>query len=101
MTTVASGASRPLCHHPEPHCGEVMVESIGDPDARALHDGKAGRIDSRQLMQVGTLKVVPGLLQVAELAREYPHCARLIDRMPPRQCHVAVGIPIEEREGLD
>ena len=64
-----------LAHQPEPHRGEMVVERIGDSDARPLHDGEARRIDGRQLVQVGTSKVVPGLLQIAEdgaLTRRVP-----------------------------
>jgi hypothetical protein len=42
----------------------MVIEGIGDADAGALHNGEAGRINSRQLMQIGTSKVFPGLLQV-------------------------------------
>jgi hypothetical protein len=40
------------------HC-EVVVKSKDDPNARTLHDGKAGGIDSRELMQVRTPEVLP------------------------------------------
>jgi hypothetical protein len=53
-----------LCHQPESDCSKVMIERVGHPNARSLHDRKARRIHGRQLMQVGASKVVPGLRQV-------------------------------------
>ncbi len=58
-------------HESEADNGEVAVKSKGDPDARTLHDGKAGGIHGRELVQVRAPEVLPRLFQIAQLARKY------------------------------
>lgn len=54
-----------LAHHPKSDDGIMMIERVGQPYSRPLHDREAGRIDGGQLVQVGAPEVVPRLLQIA------------------------------------
>src|SRR6266849_6884515 len=90
-----------LRHQPEPDHGKVMIERVCKTNSRALHDRKTGGIDGRQLMQVRTSKVLPRLLQIAQLAGKDFRGAGLIDGFFPRQRHVPVGVAIEKCERLD
>jgi hypothetical protein len=58
---VVPGAS-PSCHQPESDDGKVMIEGVRKPDARALHDRKARRVDGRELVQIRAPEIFPGLL---------------------------------------
>ena len=78
-----------------------MIEREGEANARALHDGKARRIDRRKLVQVGAPEIRPRQLQIAQLAGKNPDRAGFIDRLFPCQRHVPVGVAFEESEGLD
>jgi hypothetical protein len=95
------GAKFPLCHQPEPDNRKVMIERVGKPNSRALHDRKAGGIDGGQLVQVRASKIFPRLLQIAQLAGKDFYGAGLTDGFFPRQRHVPVGVAIEECECLD
>lgn len=64
---------------------EVMIERERKPNARALHDDKAGRIHCRQLVQVGASEIFPGLLQIAQLAGKDIDGSGRRDRALPRQ----------------
>ena len=62
----------PLCDQPETGNREVVIERERNPDARALHDGEAGRVHGRQLVQVRAPKIFPSPrpLQIAQLAQK-------------------------------
>ena len=79
----------------------MVIEREGDRDTGALHDGKAGGIDGRQLVHIRAPEVSPGLLQVAQLAAKDLDRAGFIDRFLPRQCYVPIGVALEEGERLD
>ena len=78
-----------LPDQPKAGHGEVAIEGVGQSDSRALHDREAGRIDCRELVQVGAAKVVPCLLQIAQFARKDLHGAGIEDGVFPRQGCVA------------
>jgi hypothetical protein len=77
---------------------KVVIERVRKPNPHSLHYCKAGRIDGRELVQVGAPKVGPRLFQVAQLAGKNSYCSVLIYSLSPRQRHVAVGVAIEECE---
>ncbi len=58
------GASASLPDEPEPGHDEVMIECVGEPDRRSLHDREARRIDRGELMQVRAPKVGPRLFEI-------------------------------------
>ena len=78
-----------------------MIERVCKPDSRALHDGKAGGIDGRQLVQIRASKVLPRLLQVAQLARKNPYHAGFVDSFLLCQRDIPIGVTIEKCECLD
>lgn len=90
-----------LRRHSESGHSKVVVEREGESDASALHDGKAGCIDGRELVQVRAAKEFPRLFQIAQLAGENLDGAGLVDRTLPRQGDVAVGVALEESKRLD
>src|SRR5262249_34652063 len=94
-------AIRRSSDHAKSDCGEVMIERIGEPDARPFHDHEAGRVDGRELVQVGAPEVVPGLLEIAQLAGKHLDGSGLIERLLPCERNVAAGIAIEKCECLD
>ena len=77
--------SQLLCHQPEPDDGKVMIERICEPNSRALHDRKAGGVDGGQLVQIRASKIVPRLLQIAQLAWKNPYRAGLVGGFLPCQ----------------
>src|SRR6266481_5578850 len=78
-----------------------MIERERKANARALHDGKTRRVDGRELVQVRAPEVFQRLVEIAQLAGKDPHRAGSVDRLPPRQRHVAVGIALQEGERFD
>lgn len=96
-----STSGRKLTGDPEPCHGEMMVERERKPDARAFHNDETGSVDGRELVQVRSPEVRPGLFQVIPLTHDNLDGARLVDRVFPRQRRVAVGIPVEEGKRLD
>ena len=90
-----------LCDQPETGNREVVIERERKPDAHALHDGEAGRVHGRQLVQVRAPKILPRLLQIAQLAGKDPDGSRFVDRTLPRQGHVPVGIALKKGECLN
>src|SRR4051812_49531252 len=77
-----------LRHEPETNHGKVMIEGVCKADSRTLHDRKAGRIDGGELVQFGMSKVLPGLLQIVQLAGEDTYEAGRVDGFLPGQRHV-------------
>ena len=93
--------SQLLCHQPEPDDGKVMIERICEPNSRALHDHKASGVDGGKLVQICAPKIFPGLLQVAQLARQNPYCAGFVDSFLPCQRDMSIGVTIKKCECLD
>jgi hypothetical protein len=42
---VESRSAGKSCHQPEADGGEMMIERVGEPNSRPLHDHEAGGID--------------------------------------------------------
>ena len=79
----------------------MVIECVGKPDPRALHNGETSGVDGRQFVQLGAAKVLPRLFQIAQFASENVHSRALLNRFLPRKCHLPVGVPVQKREGLD
>src|SRR5262249_13302729 len=93
--------SKLLCHQPKPNDGKVMIERVCEPNSRAPHDRKAGGVDGGQLVQIRASKIVPRLLQIAQLAWKNPYRAGLVDGFLPCQRDIPIGVTIEKCECLD
>ena len=50
-------------HHPKSDDRKVMIERVGKPYSRTLHDREAGGIDGGQFVEVGTPEIFPRSLQ--------------------------------------
>lgn len=101
INTGSCAMPMPLCDQPETGNREVVIERERKPNARAFHDGEAGRVHGRQLVQVRAPKIFPRLLQIAQLAGKDLDGSRLVDRTLLRQGHVPVGIALKKGECLN
>ncbi len=78
-----------------------MIKRTCNANARAFHDGKAGGIDGRKLVEVPVAKVYPRLLQIAQLAGKDFYDAKIIKGLFPREGDIPVGVAIKKCERLD
>jgi hypothetical protein len=76
-----------------------MIERVGKPYSRPLHDREAGGIDGGQFVQVSAPEIFQRSLQIAEVAGKDVESARPGYRILPRQRHIFVGVAIEKPVG--
>ncbi len=88
-------------HHPKSDDRKVMIERVGKPYSRTLHDREAGGIDGGQFVQVGTPEIFPRSLQITQVAGKDVESARPGHRVFPRQRHIPVGVAIEKGKCLN
>jgi hypothetical protein len=75
-------------HHPKSDDRKVMIERVGKPYSRPLHDREAGGIDGGQFVQVSAPEIFPRSLQIAKVAGKDVESARPGYRILPRQRHI-------------
>ncbi|HEX9277003.1 MAG TPA: hypothetical protein VGA51_11490 [Casimicrobiaceae bacterium] len=88
-------------NQPESGHRKVVIEGEGDANARSFHDRKARCIDGREPVEIVAPEIFPRNFEIAQLAGKDLHRSGLIDRLFPRQRHIAVGVAIEKSERLD
>jgi len=88
-------------YQPKSDDRKVMIERVGEPYSRTLHDREAGGIDGGQFVQVGTSEIFPRSLQIAQVAGKDVESARPGYRVFPRQRRIPVGVAIEKGECLN
>jgi hypothetical protein len=92
---------RILADHSEPDSGEMMIESEGEVDSCSLHHDETRGIDRGKPVKLFTLKVLPGLGEIAQLAWEDSNDARLMNGVLPGQADVPAGVAFQKSEGFD
>ena len=88
-------------HHPKSDDRKVMIERVGEPYPRTLHDSEASGIDGGQFVQVATPEIFPRSLQIAQTTGKDVESARPGYQVFPRQRHIPVGVAIEKGECLN